>query len=743
MANVLTATPDTLRGSVHLRAIGIPAGPALVTRQAKGVPEPIRGGDITVSTGGFIKEDPEAPFGEDLVYRVNSTPTSRNIQSNRVLNPKFKNDLTNWTLPSGRATAQDTGLPLPPRDGVASLRIGPLVGGEVINGLDQRLLAKTSPMGFTTGRWFISGQMRYDSPDVWLWSDVKAAGTWQDVKNRGTWQTVKDAQSTLAGTPFATFYAAVLNPTSATTIRTNLARNARQTVDAAGYGISPGTGGVVTAARVAAGGPTAGRAAFTRGTWTTGTSAVSGAGYAGVAGSTASPYVIPVTAGLPYTGSIDVRVSKVQRMVASLVWYDASGAPVGTAPVGTQTVLVANTWTRLSVAGTAPAGAVRAILSAGAFAGTSAVNWAAGDTLDITGPLVEQTANAVAGTFFDAESVDTVASPVSVFYNWAGTPYASESTEASTSGVLVVPFQVIGVQASDNGGWVTFQAWVDVPAGAPANCQLAFYQGTLVREFAVTWWLTTVMVTPEAEMTAGALTPYFDGDTVLPVNPAANLAPGYDWIDVSHDASIVWTGTSNASASVFTGPSVIAAQVTTRVNAPTLAQLPRNKQPVMLSDPILPQVNTWFELMEIGDLTFAARQDLFDIIGRGAQIAVGSARAWATGELRLMTYTLEAASISERMFAPGRILFLRNPDQRFPETTWYLAIGDVSQGRVSPNAAWAPERLWRVPFIRVERPVGLIAAASGVTWNDIKNNFTWDELRQKRADWLDAAVTPA
>jgi hypothetical protein len=282
---------------------------------------------------------------------------------------------------------------------------------------------------------------------------------------------------------------------------------------------------------------------------------------------------------------------------------------------------------------------------------------------------------------------------------------------------------------------------VDVPSGAPAGSRLVFLHGTVTREFACTFWLTTVMVTPEAEMTAGALTPYFDGDTVLPVNPAANLLPGYDWISVTNDASITWSGTVNNSTSTFTGPSVVAAEQTVHLDAPGADLLPRNKLPVMLSDPILPQVSTWFELMEIGDLSFAARQDLFDVIGRGPQIAVGSQRAWATGELRLMTYTLEAASVAERMFDPGRILFLRNPDPRFPESVWYLAIGDVVQGRVSPNAAWTPERLWRVPFARVERPVGLIAAATSVTWSDVKINYTWDTLRQKRSDWLDAAVT--
>jgi hypothetical protein len=88
VASVLTATPDPMRGVVRLRAQGVPNGEALVTRQTRRIPEPIRGGDFTMSTGGFIREDPEPPFGEDLLYRLTLTPTNRHIQSNRILNPK-------------------------------------------------------------------------------------------------------------------------------------------------------------------------------------------------------------------------------------------------------------------------------------------------------------------------------------------------------------------------------------------------------------------------------------------------------------------------------------------------------------------------------------------------------------------------------------------------------------------------------------------------------------------------------
>jgi hypothetical protein len=93
------------------------------------------------------------------------------------------------------------------------------------------------------------------------------------------------------------------------------------------------------------------------------------------------------------------------------------------------------------------------------------------------------------------------------------------------------------------------------------------------------------------------------------------------------------------------------------------------------------------------------------------------------------------------MFASGRILFFRNPDPRYPESSWYLHIGDVQWSRVGDQFGDKPERVWSIPFVRVERPVGLIAASGSITWADIKAGYTWDELRVKREDWLDAALT--
>jgi hypothetical protein len=752
MTSVMTAQPDVMRGLVRLAAVGVPSGNVIVTRQAgRGAPDTIRGGTFSVTNGGFIATDSEPLFGTSLTYRVVDTPTTRAIQTNRVLNPKAAVDLTNWTFPAARTAARETSVALkPPRDATTSIRIGPRAGGVGAGSLAERKLAQISPSGLAGGRWYLSGQLMYDSPDIWLWDDVKSAGTWQTIKNRGTWQDVKAANSPLAGQPFASLFTAVLDPSSTTTTRTQLARNPRVAQTPIGeWATTNGGSGVVNGSVVASGGPSAAIPGFYRGTWTTASATpVGGIVYGNPAGANTSE-VTAVTPGQPLTASAYVRSSKAQRLYVSLTYFNASGTVVGSVVNGVASVVTAGAWTRLSVADPAvPTGAAIVFVYVTAQTGTGGVAWAVADTLDVTGILAEHTSVTVPGGYFDgATAVSTTAGTSGstvASYAWNGTAWASSSVETTMTGLWVTPFQILGVQTGDNGGWATFQGILDIPVGAPANCQVAFFQGTVTREYTVTWWLSTLMVCPEAEsLKAGAVLPYFDGDTTLASigDPGDRLAPGYDWKALSGDASITWQGTPNASWSQFTGPSQIFSDVSTAIGKPSATQLPRVNQPIFLSDPVVPQLSQWFELVEIGDLTFSARQQLFDVLGREAQIAVSQVRSWASGEMRLMTYTPEQQAVAERLFGVGRILYWRNPDPRYPENGWYVAIGDVVAGRPGATVGWAPERIWRIPFVKVERPEGLIAASSSVTWSTVKASYTWQQLRDQRKDWLDAAIT--
>lgn len=524
MATVLTAEPIPLRGSVRLSAEGVPDGQVLITRSERRTPEVVRGGEFTLTTGGFVVEDPEPPFGYPLTYRVTVEVPDRHLQTNRVLNPKAATNTANWTAGTGRSITRETAADLrPPRDATTSLRIDPTsIGAVDTPTIANRTVAYTTPSDFGAGRWYLTGQVRYDTPDLWVWQDVRNNGTWAALRTQGDWQQVRSSSDEAEGAAFATLWAAVL----------------------------------------------------------------------------------------------------------------------------------------------------------------------------------------------------------------------------SQSGALVVPpFQILGVQATGGQEWHTFSAWLDVPATAPAGSRLVFLQGATMQEFSVSWWLTTLMVTPEAEMAAGALG-YFDGDTVVPVNPAASMIPDGRWIPVTNNASIEWNGTPNNSVSVFIGPSAIATEVVVQIPKPDTTALRKIRQPVYLSDPVAPQLGVWFELLAIGALSRAARASLYDILSRAPQIAVSQRRAWPTGELRLLTRTPEEESVADRLFDSGRILFYRNLDPRYPESSWYLHIGDVSYSRVGDNVGPTPERIWSVPFVRVERPVGMIETASGITWADVRSGYpTWEDLRKQRRDWLDSALT--
>jgi hypothetical protein len=78
---------------------------------------------------------------------------------------------------------------------------------------------------------------------------------------------------------------------------------------------------------------------------------------------------------------------------------------------------------------------------------------------------------------------------------------------------------------------------------------------------------------------------------------------------------------------------------------------------------------------------------------------------------------------------------LRNPIPDYPENNWYLALGDITEDRPVPNQR-VTVREWTMPFVRVERPSGLIEAGGGRTWQQIKDLGTWQTVRDTNQDWL-------
>jgi hypothetical protein len=93
---------------------------------------------------------------------------------------------------------------------------------------------------------------------------------------------------------------------------------------------------------------------------------------------------IRVVAGQTYTMSMWVRAGVNITLPLAIQWANAAGSGIS-ATVGTPVALAANVWQQISVTGVAPAGAA----AGGPYAYRTSGTWAAGNTLDATGVLVE------------------------------------------------------------------------------------------------------------------------------------------------------------------------------------------------------------------------------------------------------------------------------------------------------------------------------------------------------------------
>lgn len=195
---------------------------------------------------------------------------------------------------------------------------------------------------------------------------------------------------------------------------TNLITNPRPGATDTGWSHSAGTGGVVgVTALTSSGGPAGGNAR--RITWSTAPTNLGGNQFFG---NTTVP--VPITAGALYSGSIYVRTTRSQVMIARLSFTDAAYAILGQSD-GNPTAIPANTWTEVKVENaTATALAANARLTAAI--GTGGNIWQVGDNLDC------QAATIVAGASVPQPFHGGMTDDASHDYSWVGTADASRST---------------------------------------------------------------------------------------------------------------------------------------------------------------------------------------------------------------------------------------------------------------------------------------------------------------------------
>lgn len=146
----------------------------------------------------------------------------------------------------------------------------------------------------------------------------------------------------------------------------------------------------------------------------------------GVAVGTSSDegYRWDVTGGETYWGSIYLNsLNRSQRFELRLGWRDAAGAVLGEAAAGEAVVIPAGEWTRITVVGEAPEGAVTAILRATEVSGDGWVPWQGGDTLLADAAMLSLDS---LYPYFDGDTP----SGDGFEYHWSGSPNASTSSRS-------------------------------------------------------------------------------------------------------------------------------------------------------------------------------------------------------------------------------------------------------------------------------------------------------------------------
>lgn len=312
--------------------------------------------------------------------------------------------------------------------------------------------------------------------------------------------------------------------------------------------------------------------------------------------------------------------------------------------------------------------------------------------------------------------------------------FVSLASGASAVGATI---EAINVPMNLTGNWTTFAVYLTTPSSIPAGTRLRILHGPSVREKAISWELDRFTMQLQSITNHAYKLDWFNGDTITPARPADYLVHNQLWEAVTADADITWEGTVGNSVSRFTGPSKVSTSADITLGAPDISEV---CGPVLLSDPVNSGLGMWFGLGEAGDLDYDANLSLMKVINRPDYIASSLARSGPQPSMLLLTKTLDERALALKIFASGRVLYLRNSDISYPENNWYIALSTITEIRTLPDAR-RPERTWSFNYTRVERPTGMIEASSGVKWSDYKAaGVTWGQLRG-REDWLDVLVT--
>jgi hypothetical protein len=173
--------------------------------------------------------------------------------------------------------------------------------------------------------------------------------------------------------------------------------------------------------------------------------------------------------------------------------------------------------------------------------------------------------------------------------------------------------------------------------------------------------------------------------------------------------------------------------------------------PVLVSDLYDTERSVWTGLLSIDALSYAGRNESFNVIGRHNPVFVSDVRNGPTTTLSVLTRTFAERSLFLSVVYPGRILLIRNPNRRFgienglevlqygyPEDNWYVAVGDVTEERIASDAG-VPLRKFSFDVTLVDRPAALIENQMSRSYRVLRD-YKSDEQTLMRMTYQDVLV---
>jgi hypothetical protein len=763
---MITCDSNPAIGTIALSGI-TPNGNGLVTRLQPGLsPFLLRGGSLPINTGGISLVDTEAPFGVpvDYVVQVSGiTSANRLIQQNLMLTPTFKNGAQSWTAGANRTlttpadstahsttavgnvtgTATTTTPTTPPslighKDTVVtvsgSYTLDPATpsGGAAIATNDWMLIVH-SQLGLSANPADPSGWTRVDDKlannhrqIIWKrkrqagdTSYVVAAAGSQSVGSllwvRGSSDVITQSVTTLPDEPNVSTSIATAPHT---TIRPSLVVS----IFSVGATIGQRAGLRVTAGIRAEGGISSPTKAAGRGVLAQITA--SGQGQGPVSGATFS-YMVN-----------NVVTSTRTLIVATNAQTESNETPVASAQYGGQMFMgfasqfafqVSDALTNRIIA-TTKAAVIPATTAAQPHMLTGRVKFTHPGLWTWQDVKNQGTWQNLKDTKADWLAVRGTSSTI----GGAFLKFFVTIVDPGTGTDYIEPQQVIVGQDIATNSWIDFTMLFANTVDIPTTAEIRLVHGSTLKEYGITWRFDEFGITPGAQR-AKAYNPlyWFDGSTAVPTDSAVRLM-GPGWVTGSADAAITWAGTTGNSVSEFRTASTLSYSLTCQLDAPAVGPC----EPVLLSDPVNTSMSMWVSLIGLTDLQRAARRGVYDVLNSSAPVAVSSRRQWEAATVTVGTSTLADRDQMNLILDSGRVLLLRNPDPSYPESGWYLSIGGVTESRPITDARH-PERLWQLPYARVERPTGLIEVSGGVTWADVLAEGTWASVLAGNDSWLD------